>query len=97
MNIKKYKALVTIEKEIEFEVNTDIINEKFFGEFSEIISSVDSIEEVLEHVAFQVAHNEGYFIEGLGEWPNRWERDKNLADQGVHIVNVEEDTDVEID
>lgn len=96
MTIKKYKALVTIEKEIEFEVNTDIINEKFFEEFSEIITGVDSIEEVLEHVAFQVAHNEGYFIEGLGEWPNRWERDKNLADQGVHIMNVEEDTDVEI-
>lgn len=97
MTIKKYKALVTIEKEIEFEVNTDIINEKFFEEFSQIITSVDCVEEVLEHVAFQVAHNEGYFIEGLGEWPNRWERDKNLADQGVHIVNVEEDTDVEID
>ena len=96
MSIEKHTVTVTIEKEIEIELNTDIINEKFFEGFSSYMWSVDSIEEVLEHVAFQVAHNEGYFIEGLGEWPNRWERDKNLAEQGIHIVSIDEDTSVEV-
>ena len=96
MSIEKYTVTVTIEKEIEIEVNTDIINEKFFEEFSSYMFGVDSLEEVLEHVASQAAHYEGGFIEGVGEYPKSWERDKNLAEQGVHIVSIDEDTSVEV-
>jgi hypothetical protein len=97
MNIKKYKALVTIEKEIEIEVNLDIVNEEYLANFSSYMWGVDTVYEIVEHAASQAAHYEGSFIEGIGEYPNRWERDKNLADQGIHIVSIEEDTSVEID
>lgn len=97
MNIKKYKALVTIEKEIEIEVNLDVINEEYLANFSSYMWKVDDVGELLEHVAFNASHFEGSFIEGIGEWPCRWKRDKNLAEQGVHIVSVEEDTSVEVE
>lgn len=96
MSIEKYTVTVSIEKEIEIEVNTDIINEKFFEAFSSYMFGVDSVEEVLEHVASQAAHYEGSFIEGIGEYPKSWERDKNLAEQGVHILSIDEDTSVEV-
>lgn len=96
MNIKKYKALVTIEKEIEIEVNTDIVNDEFLANFSSYMWGVDTVYEIVEHVAHQASHFEGSFIEGVGEWPCRWERDKNLAEQGVHIVSINEDTSVEV-
>ena len=97
MSIEKYTVTVTIEKEIEIEVNTDIINEKFFEEFSSYMWGVESVEEVLEYIAIHAAHYEGSFIEGVGEYPKSWERDKNLAEQGVHIVRISEDTSVEVD
>lgn len=97
MGIKQYKATVTTEKEIIIEVNEDVINQKFLEEFSSYMWGVDSVGEIVEHVASQAAHYEDCFIEGVGEYPKAWERDSNLSNQGVHIVEISEDTVVEVE
>lgn len=96
MGIRKFKVNVTVEKEIEIEVNTDIINEEFMENFSSYMWSVDDIEEIVEHVSHQTATRDGYFIEGVGEWPKSWERDKNLQSQGIHINYNDLDDNIEI-
>jgi len=66
MNTKKFKVIVTVEKELEIEVNTDIVNEQFFEGFSGYMWHVDTLEEIVEHVAFCHAHNGEDFVEGVG-------------------------------
>lgn len=97
MNVKKFKVNITIEKEVEVEVNTDVIDEKFMGNFSGYMWKVDDIEEIVHHVAYNVATRDGYFIEGIGEYPKSWEREKNLSVQGVHIGYNDFNDSVEID
>lgn len=98
MAVKKFKVNITVEKEVEIEVNTDIIDEKFMEHFSSYMWHVDDVEEIAHHVAYSVATRDGYFIEGVGEYPKSWEREKNLATQGVHIKynDLNDEVDIEI-
>lgn len=99
MKTKKFKATITIEKEVEIEINTDIINEEFMKHFSSYMWHVDELEEIAHHVAWNVATRDGYFIEGIGEYPKSWEREKNLTTQGVHIQynDLNDDVDIELE
>lgn len=97
MNIQKFKTVVTIEKEIEVEVNLDIINEGFISHFDKYMFSANDVEDIVEHIAYQAANHDGYFIEGIGEWPNSRDREKNLSRQGVHIKILDEGTGVTIE
>lgn len=66
MNIQKFKVKVFVVKELEIEVNTDIINKEFFEGFSGYMWEVNSLEEIVEHVAYCHAHNNEDFVEGIG-------------------------------
>ena len=96
MNIKKFKATVTVEKEIEIEVNTDILNEQFLKEFSEGMWEADSLSDIVEHVAFSASVAEDGFIEGIGEYPRSTKREENLSKIGVHIKYNDLDDDIEV-
>lgn len=96
MPIKKFKAVVTAEKEIEIEINTDVINENFLKEFSESMWKVNSASDIVEHITYYVLAAEGCFIEGVGEYPSYTKRDENLSTLGVHIKHNNND-DIEID
>ena len=85
MTIKKFKATVAVEKEIEIEINTEVVNESFLKEFSEGMWEVDNISDVVEHIAYSVAVAEGCFIEGVGKYPSYTKRDENLSTVGVHV------------
>jgi len=97
MTIKKYKVLVTVEKEMEIEVNTDVINGDWMAAFSDGMWQVDELQEVVEHVAKQASVRDGYFIEGVGEWPKDYEREKNLVTQGVNIKYNDWDDSLDFD
>lgn len=97
MTIKKFKAVVTVEKEIEIEINTDVINENFLKEFSEGMWEVDSVLDIVEHIACSVSAAEGCFIEGVGKYPSYTKRDENLSNVGVHVKYNELNDDIEID
>lgn len=83
MNIQKFKVKVFVVKELEIEVNTDIINKEFFEGFSGYMWQVDSLEEIVEHVAYCHAHNDEDFVEGVGEVKQKYEGPNPLEVSGV--------------
>lgn len=97
MTIKKFKVTATVEKQIEIEVNTDVINAEFLAEFSKGIFKVTSVEDIAGYVASCVATRDGYFIEGIGEYPKSREKENNLSNQGVHINYNDLNDDLELE
>lgn len=85
MNLRKFVVEVIETKEVEVWLDTDQYGEDFLKEFSEGMFKVDDISDVVRSVAFQAATSTGSFIEGLGDWPDAWQREKNIEELGYHV------------
>lgn len=95
MNLRKFVVEVIETKEVEVWLDTDQYGETFLKEFSESMFKVDDISEVVRSVAFQAATSTGSFIEGLGDWPKSWQREKNIEELGYHVNVTEVDVELE--
>lgn len=97
MNIKKFKVKVLVEKTMDIEVNLDLIDEKFFEAFSDCITPVDSVEEVIEHIAYNVSQNDSVFVEGVGFVRASHGAEDPLTISGVKVEYNEWNDDVEVE
>lgn len=64
--MKTYKTAVIVESEVTIRINPNIDTDELIKEFSECISDVDSIEEIVEFASSYIARGEATFIEGVG-------------------------------
>jgi hypothetical protein len=64
--MKTYYAAVVVESEVTIRINPNADAAELIKEFSECISDVETIEEIVEFAASHIARGEPTFIEGIG-------------------------------
>lgn len=64
--MKTYYAAVVVESEVTIRINPNVDTTELIKEFSECISGVDSIEEIVEFASSRITQGEPTFIEGIG-------------------------------
>lgn len=77
--MKTYKTAVIVESEVTIRINPNIDTAELIKEFSECISDVDSVEELVEFASSRITQGEPSFIEGIGrvkyDYGQHWEED----------------------
>lgn len=97
MNIKKFKVKVLVEKTMDVEVNLDLVDDKFFEDFSDCITFADSVEDIIEHVAYNISQNDSAFVEGVGIVEQSHGTEDPLTTSGVKVKYNEWGDDVEVE
>lgn len=87
--IKKYKVRMFVEKEMTVEIDTSVVDEKWFEDFSSYMFHIDTPEELCEHIGHSVMFNDTDFVEGIGQL-SAWKPKENMKEMGVTISSVDE-------
>jgi len=99
--MKKYKAVVTIEKEYEIEIDENVFDENFMKEFRESFYNFHDLEDHVEHIAQYEARLGEAFIEGYGYVLRNGKPPFTLhevkACNAVNIIEKDEDVEVEVE
>lgn len=64
--MEKFNLEVVREDKIKVELDPEYFNEKWFEDFRKYFYDLYTLEELSEHIAYNVVENGLYFIEGIG-------------------------------
>lgn len=72
------------------ELDSEFFNEEWFKGFSEYFYDLDGLDELAEHIAYNVIHNKSTFIEGIGiplidGEPPYWIKEEDIKNINEHV------------
>lgn len=100
--MKTLKIEMTRRDKVKVELDESYFTDEWFEEFREFFYDFYDLEQLAEHIAYNIVHNNATFIEGIGT-PLRdgekpyWlsESDEKHLNEHVNVIFNPYDTDVE--
>ena len=100
--MKKFKVEMTRIDNVQVELNEEFFNTEWFEDWNKYFYDHYTLEEVVEHIIWNVVHRSSYEVEGIGiplrdgERP-LWLADDTVVNENVNVIFNQYDTDVEYD
>ncbi|EGO9939001.1 hypothetical protein ACVWIQ_11180 [Enterococcus faecium] len=88
--MKKISLEMIRRDNVKVELDPEFFNEEWFEGFSEYFYDLDGLDELAEHITYNVIHNKSTFIEGIGiplrdGEPPYWIKEEDKKDVNEHV------------